>query len=112
MAGKSIERELMAAAAAAGSDRFELRLYVAGPSPRSQRAVANLRRICDRFLSGRHDLEVVDIFQQTEMAKEADIIGAPTLIKSLPLPLRRLVGDLSDEQRVLAALGLPATTGG
>ncbi len=86
--------------------RYELHLYVAGSSPRSVRAISNVRRICERFLHGRHDLEVIDIYQQTEKAHEADIVGVPTLIRALPRPLRRLVGDLSDEARVIEALGL------
>lgn len=93
-------------AAAESPEPYQLHLYVAGSSPRSLRAIENLHAICDRHLPDRHELEVVDIYQQTEKAKEADILGAPTLIKTLPLPLRRLVGDLSDEARVLRALGL------
>jgi circadian clock protein KaiB len=111
VAGQPIEQVLDQAARDAGRQRFRLRLFVAGSSPGSQRAIANLRSICDRFLAGRHDLEVIDIYQQTEMAKQADIVGAPTLIKSLPAPLRRRVGDLSDEPRVLSALGLRPSGG-
>lgn len=107
----SIERALAEALSGVGGERYRLSLYVAGTSARSQLAVANLRRICQRFLGDRHDLEIVDIYQQTEKAKAADVVGTPTLVKSFPLPLRRLVGDLSDETRVLHALGLAAADG-
>ena len=85
---------------------YRLRLYIAGSSPRSLRAVANLQRICKTYLDGRVELEVIDIFQQKGKATEANILGAPTLIKEMPPPLRRLLGDLSDERRVLLALDL------
>jgi circadian clock protein KaiB len=88
--------------------RFVLRLYVTGTTARSMRAIANLRRVCERHLAGRYDLEVVDVYQQPELAAREQLVAAPTLVKKLPLPLRRLVGDLSNHQRVLAGLGLPA----
>jgi circadian clock protein KaiB len=82
-----------------------LRLYVSGASPRSARAIANIKRICERH-AGIYVLEVVDIYQQPELARTAQLVAAPTLIKSQPPPERRLVGDLSDHTRVLAGLGL------
>ena len=85
---------------------YRLRLYVTGQTPRSLASVRNLRHVCEEYLAGRFKLDVVDIYQQPKMASEAQIIAAPTLIKQLPLPLRRLVGDLSNEQRVLMALDL------
>ena len=88
--------------------QFVLRLYVTGTTPRSTRAVANLRQVCEEHLADRYDLEVVDIYQQPELASREQLIAAPTLIKRLPLPLRRLVGDLSNRQRVLAGLDLSA----
>ena len=86
--------------------RFRLRLYVSGATPRSRRAIENIKAIGETRLAGRYDLEVIDAYQQAELAKEQQIIVLPTLIKSLPGPLRRMVGDLSDEEQVLIGLGL------
>jgi len=83
-----------------------LRLYVTGMTPRSQNAIAHLKTICEEYLHGRYELEVIDIYQQPTLAKGDQIIAAPTLIKRLPLPLRRLVGDLSNVDRVLLGLDL------
>jgi circadian clock protein KaiB len=87
-------------------DQFVLRLYVTGTTVRSARAVANLRELCEQHLPDRYELEVVDIYQQPELASREQLVAVPTLIKRLPLPLRRLVGDLSNRQRVLAGLDL------
>jgi circadian clock protein KaiB len=87
-------------------EKYLLRLYVTGHTPRSLRSVENLRNLCERYLKGRYDLEIIDIYQQPAMAKEGQIIAAPTLIKTLPLPLRRLVGDFSDTSRVVLGLDL------
>jgi circadian clock protein KaiB len=86
--------------------RYTLRLFVTGQTPRSLRSVDNLRRFCETHLPGRYALEVIDIYQQREAASENQIIAAPTLIKMLPLPLRRLVGDLSDGERMIVGLDL------
>jgi circadian clock protein KaiB len=86
--------------------RYVLRLFVTGTTSRSARAIANLRRVCEQRLRGEYDLEVVDIYQHPDAAKEYQIVAAPTLVKLLPLPLRRIIGDLADEQRVLAGLDL------
>ncbi|MCC7564827.1 MAG: circadian clock KaiB family protein [Methanomicrobiaceae archaeon] len=86
--------------------RYILRLYVAGMTPRSQRAIENVKAICETHLSGRYDLEVIDVYQQPERAGEAQVVAAPTLIKQLPLPLQRLIGDMSDKDRVLVGLGI------
>jgi circadian clock protein KaiB len=86
--------------------RYVLRLYVTGQTPRSVQSVENLRRLCEKYLKGRYDLEVVDIYQQPALAAEGQIIAAPTLIKTMPLPLRRLVGDFSDKERVVLGLDL------
>ena len=88
------------------SERYLLRLYITGMTSRSSRAVDNLRTICDEHLEGRYDLEVIDIYQQPALTKGEQIIAAPTLIKMLPLPMRRLIGDLSNRQRVLLGLDL------
>jgi circadian clock protein KaiB len=87
---------------------YSLRLYITGQTPRSADSVQNLKRVCDQYLAGHFELEVIDIYQQPELAQEAQIIAAPTLVKRLPLPLRRLVGDLSNRRRVLLGLDLKA----
>jgi circadian clock protein KaiB len=87
-------------------ERYFLQLYVTGMTPRSTDAIARIKSICDEQLAGRYDFEVIDIYQHPELARQEQIIAAPTLIKRLPLPLRRLVGDLSDTTRVLMGLGL------
>ena len=87
-------------------ERYVLRLYVTGMTPRSARAVKNLRAICDEYLEGRYDLEVIDIYQQPVLTKGEQIIAAPTLIKKLPLPMRRIIGDMSNRERVLLGLDL------
>lgn len=87
--------------------RYVLRLFVAGMTPRSQRAIANLRRICDEQLAGRVDLSTIDIFQQPHLAEKHQVVAAPTLLRLEPLPVKRLIGDLSDEARVLSGLDLP-----
>lgn len=85
---------------------FVLQLFVAGTTTRSLRAVESLRQLCEEHLPGRYELRVIDIYRLPEMAEIGQIIAAPTLIKELPLPLRRIVGDMADEGRVLLALGL------
>lgn len=85
---------------------FVLQLYVSGMTPRSRRAISNLQKLCDDHLPDRYDLEIIDIYQQPGLAKGAQIIAAPTLVKRLPLPLRRVIGDLSDPGRILLVLGV------
>lgn len=87
-------------------ERYVLRLYVTGMTPRSARAVRNLRSICDEHLRDRCDLEVIDIYQQPVLTRADQIVAAPTLIRRLPLPMRRIIGDMSDRERVLAGLDL------
>ena len=103
-------RDLRAAAALAAQspadERYVLRLYITGMTSRSARAVKNLQAICDEYLEGRYDLEVVDIYQQPVLTKGEQIIAAPTLIKKLPLPMRRIIGDMSNRDRVLLGLDL------
>jgi len=91
---------------AAPPGRYVLRLYVTGLTPRSVRAVNNLRAICEEYLDGGYDLEVIDLYQQPVLAKGEQIIAAPTLVKQLPLPMRRVIGDMSDRDRVLLGLNL------
>ena len=88
------------------AEQYVLRLYVTGMTPRSARAVKNLQAICDEYLEGRYDLEVIDIYQQPVLTKGEQIIAAPTLIKKLPLPMRRIIGDMSNRERVLLGLDL------
>jgi circadian clock protein KaiB len=95
-----------AAEAASQRVRYVLRLYVAGTRSASLRAVANIKRICERHLAGRYCLDVVDLYQQPARARDDQVMAAPTLVMTEPGPIRRLVGDLSDERRVLAGLGI------
>lgn len=90
----------------AGRAEYILRLYVTGSSPRSLRAISNLRRLCDEYLPGAYDLKVIDIYKNPDAARDAQIIAAPTLIKRLPAPLRRFVGDLSNTQKLLIGLDI------
>ncbi len=88
------------------SVEYVLRLYVAGSGLRSMHAVVNLRAICERYLKGSYQLEVIDLYQQPERAKSEQIIAIPTLVKELPLPVCRIIGDLSDADRVCDSLGI------
>ena len=99
------------AAHASPADRYVLRLYVTGLTSRSARAVKNLQAICDEYLAGRYDLEVIDIYQQPVLTRGEQIIAAPTLIKKLPLPMRRIIGDMSNRDRVLLGLDLVLAPG-
>ncbi len=89
-----------------GERRYVLRLYVTGTTPVSRRAIGHVREICEEHLKGRYDLEVIDIYQLPSLARDQQIIAAPTLVKVLPLPLRRLIGDLSSTDRVLFGMDL------
>lgn len=100
------ETAIEAAAADMTQARYILRLYVTGTTPRSNRAIVNIRKICEEHLAGRYELEVIDIYQQPVLAEGEQIIAAPTLIKSLPLPLRRFIGDMSNTERILVGLDL------
>src|SRR4051794_35898550 len=93
-------------AADGGDQKYVLRLYVTGSTPRSSKAISNLRALCEQHLQGRYDLEVIDIFQQPVLAQGEQIIAAPTLIKELPAPIRKVVGDLSNTEKVLMGLDL------
>jgi circadian clock protein KaiB len=88
--------------------RYVLRLYIAGSTPQSARAVANIKKLCEARLKDRYELTVIDLYQQPKQARGEQIIAAPTLVKQLPLPLRRLIGDLSNTNRVLLALDIKA----
>ena len=97
---------LEAAASAQKDAHYVLRLYVTGTTGASARALVNIRKICDEHLAGRYELEVVDILQRPTLAKGEQILAAPTLIKQLPLPLRRFIGDMSRTERILLGLDL------
>lgn len=86
--------------------QYVLKLYVAGLTPASSRAITNIKKICDEHLKGRYELEVIDIYQQPTLAKGEQIIAAPTLIKKLPLPLRKFIGDMSNVEKIILGLDL------
>ena len=103
--GKTTARK----AALAGEPKaahYRLRLFVTGTTPRSARAIQNIRTICEDNLKGHYELEVIDVYQHPEHAKAEQIVVTPTLVKRFPLPLRKLIGDLSDKERVLYALDI------
>ena len=108
-ATRSIVESLEAATAGSTAEHYVLRLYVTGMTPRSTRAVENVRAICEEHLQGRYDLEVIDIYQQPTLAMREQIVAAPTLVRKLPLPLRRIIGDLSGNERVLLGLDIRPT---
>ena len=83
-----------------------LRLYIAGKSPRSMKALANLKRLCEDHLAGHYEIEIIDLVERPSLARADDILAIPTLLRRLPTPERRVIGDLSDTQRVLAGLQL------
>lgn len=85
---------------------YNLRLYVAGETPRSTAALANLRRICDEHLAGKYAIEVIDLLKTPQLARDHRILAVPTLVRELPTPLKRIVGDLSDTERALVGLDL------
>ncbi len=86
--------------------QYSMKLYVTGATARSTQAISNLRRLCDEHLPGQYELEVIDIFQQPHLASAGQIIAAPTLVKALPLPLRRFIGDMSNIRNLLAGLNI------
>ena len=104
--GKTSTEEFEKAAAKRDWAKHVFRLYVTGMTPKSTRAIANVQELCKKYLAGRYELKVIDIYQQPNLAKEEQIIATPTLIKKLPLPLRRFIGDMSDTERFLVGIGL------
>ncbi|MDO8728214.1 MAG: circadian clock KaiB family protein [Candidatus Methanoperedens sp.] len=89
-----------------GNEKYILRLYITGITPKSTKSIQNIKKICEENLKDRYELDVIDIYQQPILAKDEQIIATPTLIKKLPLPLRRLIGDMSDKERILVGLDL------
>jgi circadian clock protein KaiB len=98
--------QLEKAARAQKTERYVLRLYVAGLTPRSTAAIQSVKQMCEEHLKDRYELEIIDIYQQPTLAKGEQIIAAPTLIKKLPLPLRRLIGNMADQEKLLVGLDL------
>ena len=96
----------MSTAQPTASEKWNLRLYTAGPSPKSLAALNNLKRVCEEHLAGRYSIEVVDLLKNPRLAKDDHIVAIPTLVRKLPEPLRRIVGDLSDTERALVGLQL------
>ena len=88
---------------------YNLRLFIAGASPNSLRAISNMRSFCEEYLKGRYHLEIIDVYQQPQIATKDQVIALPLLIKSSPLPLKRLIGDMSDKARVMKGLDLDIT---
>ena len=88
------------------NERWDLRLYTAGQSPKSLAALSNLKRICDEHLAGRYSIEVIDLMKNPRLAKDDEIVAIPTLVRKLPAPLRKIIGDLSNEERALVGLQL------
>jgi circadian clock protein KaiB len=88
------------------TERWDLRLYTAGQSPKSLAALNNLKRICDEHLPGRYSIEVIDLMKNPRLAKDDEIVAIPTLVRKLPAPLRKIIGDLSNEERALVGLQL------
>jgi circadian clock protein KaiB len=106
MSAKSARRSRKPRKIRATADFFDLRLYVAGQTSRSLAAQANLQRICDEHLEGRYRIEVIDLLERPQLARGDQILALPTLVRKLPEPIRKLVGDLSDTERALVGLDL------
>ncbi len=103
---KTSAKDFEKAAAKKDGAKYVLRLYVTGMTPKSTLAIANVQKLCEKYLAGSYELEVIDIYQQPKLAKGEQIIATPTLIKKLPLPLRKLIGDMSDTERFLVGIDL------
>ena len=103
---KSSTTKFEKASAGRGRGTYVLRLYVAGASPQSMKAITNLKRICEEYIPHRYDLEVINIYQQPVLLEGEQVIATPTLIKKLPLPLRKFIGDLANTDKILLGLDL------
>jgi circadian clock protein KaiB len=93
-------------------EKYLLKLYITGQTPRSQQAIANLRRLCQEELGGRYEMLVIDVLERPQLAEDEKILATPTVVKELPTPIRRIIGDLSDTEKVLLGLDLRAFTAG
>jgi circadian clock protein KaiB len=103
---KTSTKEFEKAAAMQQRAKYVLRLYVTGMTPKSTRAIANVQKLCEKYLEGAYELKVIDIYQQPKLAAGEQIIATPTLIKQLPLPFRKLIGDMSDTEKFLVGIDL------
>jgi circadian clock protein KaiB len=103
---KDFHEELALTISGTAKEKYILRLYITGTTSRSVSAITNLKKICEEYLEGRYELEVIDLYQMPRLAKDDQIIAAPTLIKKLPLPFRRIIGDMSSKEKVLLGLDL------
>ena len=92
-------------------EKFKLRLYITGKTPKAERAIANLKEICEKELKGLYELSIIDVLENPQLAENEKILATPTLIKDLPPPLRRIIGDLSDREQVLLGLNLESKIG-
>ncbi|MDQ3681608.1 MAG: circadian clock KaiB family protein [Bacteroidota bacterium] len=106
MSKKIAEITKIKEAESAGGEKYILKLFVTGILPNSALAVVNIKAVCEKYLKGRYELDIIDIYQQPSLALSEDIIAVPVLIKKLPLPEERLIGDLSDVEKVLKGLDL------
>jgi circadian clock protein KaiB len=104
--GQTAKEKIEKALEAQGDRHYVLRLYVAGMTPKSMLAVTNIKNICEEHLSGRYSLEVIDLYKRPTLADGEQIIAAPTLLKKLPLPLRRFIGDMSNTEKIIVGLDL------
>lgn len=103
---KNVAEDLNMAVSDLNKESYALSLYITGSTSRSELAIRNLKKICEEYLEGGYNLEVIDLYQKPSLARDNQIIAAPTLIKKLPLPLRRIIGDMSDKKKVLLGLDL------
>jgi circadian clock protein KaiB len=96
----------MTTRSAQGEERWELRLYTAGQTPKSLAAIKNLKKVCEEHLAGRYEIEIIDLLKNPRLAKDDQIVAIPTLVRKLPDPVRKIIGDLSDTERALVGLQL------
>jgi circadian clock protein KaiB len=106
--GDKTLKEFEKALSEQGEQVYVLRLFISGASPKSIEAIKNIKKICEEHLAGHYELEVVDVYQQTRLAADEQVVAAPMLVKRFPLPLRKLIGNLSNTSKVLQRLGLRA----
>lgn len=108
---KSTAEKFEKTVSSSGREKYLLRLYITGTTSRSIQAITNLKKICEEYLEGRYELEVIDLYIEPALAKGDQIIAAPTLIKQHPLPFRRIIGDMSNKEKVLLGLDLSEVMG-
>src|ERR1700722_1433306 len=101
-----MQQQTLSEPAVVDSETFLLRLYVAGQTPKCMRAFANLKRICEEYLAGRYHIEMIDLLQNPQLARGDQILAVPTLVRRLPEPMKKIIGDLSNAERVLVGLDL------